>query len=165
MLKPIEKERADAIVKNILAACRDISLLSLESYRWLHLRSGFIAHYCREGFIEEYQTNQNLRECILAYQHANIHCTRNANDVEYPYYRQQSGMYNQIVDQLNATEPAPRQRQRTDEFSLELSKEIEDEIHRLTLVTKRGTSTVYCDTNFLVSLQQNISLHLNATKP
>ena len=165
MLQPFEPDKVTRIVRNILDSCVDVTCLSEEAYRWIHLRAGFITQFCRSGFIEEYQTSQNLRECILAYQHANTHCNRRLKDPDYPYYRQQCAIYQQIVDHLNANPIVYRQKKRTDNFSLELSTDTDDKIHQLTLITKRGTSTVYCDSNFLVNLQDQISQHLNASKP
>ncbi len=160
MLHPLEPERVSRIVNNVLQACRDISCLSLEAYRWIHVRAGFIAHYDLDGFIEEYQTCQNLRENILANQIHNTCCNRSKKDNEYPYYLQQCEMYEQIVERL-LTEPQKFiQKKRTDNFCIELSKEKQDEIHKLTLITKRGTSSVFCDRNFLINLQNDINHHL-----
>ena len=165
MIHSIEPEKAFRIVSGVLKACRDITLLTLESCRWLQIRAGFIAHYDRKGFIEEYQTCQNLRDNILANHIHNTSCSRSKKDVDFPYYLQQCDMYAQIVQSL-LTEPQKfTQKKRTDNFCLELSTDREDEIHKLTLITRRGTSTVFFDSNFLVNLQNNISQHLNASKP
>jgi hypothetical protein len=66
-------------------------------------------------------------------------------------------MYQQIVERLIAEPQHFIQKKRTDEFCNELSKEKSDEIHKITLVTIRGTSAVYCDKDFLINLQNNIS--------
>jgi hypothetical protein len=52
MIHPYTPEKASMIIRNILQACRDISCLSLEAYRWIHLKKGFIAIFDLEGFIE-----------------------------------------------------------------------------------------------------------------
>jgi hypothetical protein len=161
MTHPLDPEKVSRIVFNILAACRDIRCLTLESYRWLHLRAGFIAHYDLDGFIEEYQTCQNLRDNILANQIHNTSCNRSRNDRDYPYYLQQCEMYEQIVQQLLADPQKFTQKRRTDEFCVELSTEQADEIYKLSLITKRGTSSVLCNKQFLINLQNNISHHLN----
>ena len=160
MIHPLEPEKASRIIGNILEACRDITKLSLEAYRWLHLRAGFIAHFDREGFIEEYQSCQNLRDNILANQIHNTSCNRSRKDRDYPYYLQQCDIYQQIVEQLLADPKQFKQKKRTDEFCLEISKDKEEEIHKITLSTKRGTSSVLCDKDFLVNLQNNISHYL-----
>ena len=102
MLHPLEPEKVSRIVKNILAACRDITCQSLEAYRWIHLRVGFISHFDLEGFIEEYQSCQNLRDNILANQIHNTSCNRSRKDKDYPYYMQQCPLYEQIAKQLLA---------------------------------------------------------------
>jgi hypothetical protein len=162
MLHSLEPEKVSRIIKNTLEACTDITGLSLEAYRWINLRAGFIAHYDRDGFIEEYQTCQNLRENILANQIHNTSCNRSRNDKDYPYYLQQCEMYQQIVERLLAEPEKFTQKKRTDEFCVELSKEKTEEIHKLSLITKRGTSSVFCDRNFLISLQNNIIHHLKS---
>ena len=162
MLHPLEKETALRVLNNILAACRDITCLSLEAYRWIHLRAGFIAHFDLDGFIEEYQTCQNLRDNILANQIHNTCCNRSKKDKDYDYYLQQCDMYQQIVERLLADPQQFKQKKRTDEFCLEISKDKEEEIHKITLVTKRGTSSVFCDKDFLINLQNNIDHHLKS---
>lgn len=160
MLHPLEPEKASRIVSGVLEACRDITRLPMESYRWLHLRAGFIAHFDRDGFIEEYQSCQNLRDNILANQIHNTSCSRSHKDVDYPYYLQQCEMYNEIVEKLLADPMKFTQQKRTDDFCLELVKDRHQDIHQLNLITKRGTSSVFCNKEFLINLQNNISLHL-----
>ena len=160
MIHPLEPEKVSRVISNVLEACRDITCLSLEAYRWIHLKAGFIAHYDREGFIEEYQTSQNLRDNILANQIHNTSCNRSLKDRDYPYYLQQCEMYQHIVEQLIANPQQFIQKKRTDEFCIELTKENQEEIHKITLITHRGTSSVLCDTEFLINLQNNISHHL-----
>ena len=127
-----------------------------------HLRAGSIAHHDLEGFIEEYQTSQNLRDNILANQIHNTSCNRSRKDKDYPYYMQQCEMYQQIVKQLLAEPKKFTQKKRTDEFCVELSTEQADEIYKLSLITKRGTSSVLCNKEFLINLQNDINHHLKA---
>ena len=162
MLHPHTPDKVARIINNTLEACKDITLLTIESYRWLHLRAGFIAHFDLEGFIENYQTSLNLRENILANQIHNTSCIRSLKDRDYPYYLQQCEMYQQIVEQLLAEPEKFTPKIRTDEFCVELSKEKTEEIHKLTLITKRGTSSVFCDRNFLINLQHDISHNLKS---
>ena len=162
MIHPLDPEKVSRILNNVLAACRDISCISVEAYRWLHLRAGFIAHFDLDGFIEEYQSGQNLRDNILANQIHNTCCNRIKKDKDYPYYLQQCEMYQQLVERLLADPKQFKQKKRTDEFCVELSKEKTEEIHKLTLITKRGTSSVFCDRNFLINLQHNIDHHLKS---
>jgi chromosome condensin MukBEF ATPase and DNA-binding subunit MukB len=75
---------------------------------------------------------------------------------------QQCEMYQQIVERLLAEPEKFTQKKRTDEFCIELLKDKQQEIHKLSLITKRGTSSVLCDRNFLINLQNDINHHLNA---
>ncbi len=161
MLHPLEPEKASRIVSGVLEACRDITRLPMESYRWLHLRAGFIARYDLQGFIEDYQSCQNLRDNILVNQIHNTSCNHSRKDKDYPYYLQQCEMYQQIVEKLLAEPKKFTQQKRTDDFCLELVKDKQQEIHRIKLITKRGISSVYCNKEFLITLQNNISAHLN----
>jgi len=165
MTHPLEPEKATRIIKNLLEACQDISCLSLEGFRWLHLRAGFITHEDLTGFIEEYQTCQNLRENIIANQIHNTCCSRSKKDREYPFYLQQCEMYQLIIDSLLADPMRFTQKKHTDNFCIELSKEKTDELHKLTLITKRGTSSVFCNREFLINLQNNISHHISNCEP
>jgi hypothetical protein len=63
---PPDPEEAARVGKNILNTGRDIIYLSIEAYRWIILRTCFIAHDELEGYIEKYQNRQNLYDNILA---------------------------------------------------------------------------------------------------
>ena len=164
MLQQLSPEKAHRVIDNILMACKDITRLSPEAFRWLYLKAGFISHFDLEGFIENFQNSRNLHDNILAYQTQNTRCTRSIKDKDYPYYLQQSEMYRQIVENLLANPSMYSQNKRTDEFCIELSKENQDEIHKITLVTHQGTSSVLCDKEFLINLQNNITHHLKESE-
>ena len=123
MLHSHQPEKANRIINDILEACKDITHLSLEANRWIHLRAGFTAHFDLDGFIENYQTCQNLHDNILANQIHNTCCNRSRKDSEYHYYLQQCEMYQQIVEQLIANPLQYYQQKRTDDFCIEQSKE------------------------------------------
>lgn len=107
-IKPIEAQQADRITNNILDACKDITRLSEEGYRWLRLRAGFIAHHTREGFISDFQHSLHLYENILAYEFANVCCNRSPDDPDYRYNKQQCEMYATIVDRIKQNPDAYR---------------------------------------------------------
>jgi hypothetical protein len=164
MKHPYTPEKASRIIENMLKACRDMTQLFLEGYNWIRRMKGFYAHFDLEGFIEEYQTCQNFRDCILAYQIHNTCLSCSENNPEYPYHLQQCEMYQKVVDTLNSVPKSYTQKKRIDNFCLELSKDNHEEIHKLTLITKRGTSFVFCNTEFLINLQNNIGVHLRSSE-
>ena len=160
MLKPLEPQHAEQIVNNILDACKDITKLSVEGYRWIRVRSGFIAHLDKEGFIADYQTSQNLRDNILVYEHANIHCNRRNTDIEYPYYQQQCDMYVRILDNLKANPSEYKQKKQIDHFYIELEWCLVDDMHQITLRSYKGITKVIADKQYLLSLANKIHAHL-----
>jgi hypothetical protein len=83
------------IVKNIIAACKDITKLSAKGYKFLMLCSGFIAHYNRDGFIDYYQ-DESLKQDILQYQRQNQWLNFRVGEQDYDYYMQKRSMYNAI---------------------------------------------------------------------
>ena len=160
MLKPFEPQHAVRIVDNILDACKDITRLSVDGYRWISIRAGFIAHYNKEGFITDYQTSQNIRDNILVYEHANIHCNRSVTDIEYPYYQQQCDMYARILDNLKANPADYQQEKQIEHFYIEFEWYPGDDLHRITLCSNKGTARVLADKQYLLSLVNNIYAHL-----
>ena len=91
-----EKEM-DYIVKNVKAACKDITKLTKAGYDFLYVSSGFIAHYNRHGFIDYYRREANLRRDIL--NNAGMNTWRNFSpgEKDYLYYHQKGEIYNRIV--------------------------------------------------------------------
>jgi hypothetical protein len=160
MLKPLSQDEVSRIVKNVLDACIDIKTLSQQGYQWISLRAGFIAHYNREGFIADFENSQNLRENILAYEHHNTRFNRSQKDIDYPFYKQVSEMYLQIVEQLKANPAQYRQKKHSDDFVIEFSWLPTDNIHQIKLCTKRGSVGVFADKQYLLSLANNIHAHL-----
>jgi len=88
------------IVKNVLAACKDITKLTKAGYSFLYLSSGFIAHYNRSGFIAEF-SQRSLRESILENQRFNQWQYHSKNP-DASYYYQKKDIYNAICIQLEA---------------------------------------------------------------
>jgi len=74
----------------------NINLLSKQSYNYLYLCSGFIAHYNYHGFIAHYN---NLNELILDIKNnKQYNQWRNftPNDKDYAYYMQKRDIYNRL---------------------------------------------------------------------
>lgn len=63
MLTPITDREKSLIVKNVVAACKDIHKLNKRGYGFLYVASGFIAHYNLGGFID-YYTRHSLADDI-----------------------------------------------------------------------------------------------------
>lgn len=93
-----EKEKS-LIIKNVLAACRDITKLNRTGYKFLYLASGFIAHYNLHGFID-YYTDQNLAADILQNQAFNQWRNFSAADRDFYYYMGKKQVYNAICEGL-----------------------------------------------------------------
>jgi hypothetical protein len=98
----IYTERDEAlIVKNVIAACKDITKLSPNAYTFIMLCSGFIAHYDRDGFIDYYRDG-SLKRDILQYQRQNQWLNFRQGEENYDYYMQKKSMYNAICLGLKA---------------------------------------------------------------
>jgi hypothetical protein len=66
MLDLKELSAQNRIIRSVaLAALHNLEFLDKYAYRWLHVKSGFIAHYNRDGFIQHYGTPHELRQDIL----------------------------------------------------------------------------------------------------
>ena len=66
MLKPLTAQQQKNIVRNVLAACRDIEKLNKTGYSFLYLACGFIAHYDINGFKAYYSEPGSLQRDIEA---------------------------------------------------------------------------------------------------
>ena len=93
-----EKEKS-LIIKNVLAACRDITKLNKRGYNFLYLANGFIAHYNLQGFID-YYTDKSLKADILQNQAFNQWRNFSAADRDFDYYMAKKQVYNAICDGL-----------------------------------------------------------------
>jgi len=101
MLEPEPQFIINKIVRSIVLACTDIELLTEVAYDWLHIKSGFIAHYSRQGFIGYYSC-VSLKQKILDERDWNareIH-DGNCRDDEKTYYQQTTDTYRLICDIL-----------------------------------------------------------------
>lgn len=98
-LQPMTQKEQDLTVKNVLAACKDITKLNKRGYNFLYLASGFIAHYNIQGF-KDYYTDNSLVQDILG--HASYNQWRNfgPDERDYDYYMAKRRVYNRIVEAL-----------------------------------------------------------------
>ena len=91
------------IVKNVLAACKDITKLNKRGYDYLNLCSGFIAHYNLNGFISHY-SDYSLIADIEANARANQWANFRTGENNAAYYHSRRDVYNAILGAFCANE-------------------------------------------------------------
>ena len=100
-LQPLSSEKTNRIVKNVVRACEDITKLAETSYKWLHICSGFIAHFNLDGFKWEYRAPGSLRLAVLRWKNHN-QWEHLIGGEDSKYYEQKRDMYNRICKALEA---------------------------------------------------------------
>lgn len=98
-IKPITPALQKRIVKNVLAACKDIHKLNKDGYNFLYLASGFIAHYNLHGFIDYYE-DYNLVDDIIANRNRNMWNNFREGEQNYEYYMSKKAVYVAILGGL-----------------------------------------------------------------
>lgn len=93
-----EKQQA-LIVKNLVAACKNIEKLNGTGYNFIYLASGFIAHYDINGFKHHY-SDGSLRSEILENQRFNQWSNFRPGDQNYDYYMSKKAVYNAVVREI-----------------------------------------------------------------
>jgi len=100
-MKPLTEKQQAAIVKNVIAACKDITKLNAAGYDFLYLCSGFIAHYNRAGFIDYYSEPGSLQKDIQDNARWNQWTNFRAGEKDADYYHSKRDTYNRIFVRLN----------------------------------------------------------------
>ena len=100
MLTPMTPREISSVVKNVLAACKDITKLNKKGYNFLYLASGFIAHYNLEGFIS-YYTDVNLVRDIIRNKDNNQWGNFREGDRDYHYNMAKKDCYNAICEGID----------------------------------------------------------------
>ena len=95
----MDEKQKTRVVNNVLAACRDITLLRKSGYDFLYLCNGFIAHYNIHGFIDYYSTC-SLRDDILRNEFSNQYGNFRPGEDMYEYYMSKKDVYRRIVAAL-----------------------------------------------------------------
>ena len=95
-LKPANIEQL--IIKNCLAALKDIDKLTFRGYDFLYQASNFIAHYNVHGFKDYYGTGRALALDIVQFQRDNQWRNFGTADKDYEYMMQKKRIYNTIAD-------------------------------------------------------------------
>ena len=98
-LQPLSDSKVKSIIRNILAACKNITKLNDTGYSYINLASGFIAHYDLNGFIA-YYSSHSLADDILANAVQNKWDNFRPGDQNYDYYHQKGKIYSKIVASL-----------------------------------------------------------------
>ena len=102
-MEPYSTTQQARIVKNIVAACRDISKLNGPAYRFISGCPGFIAHYNLHGFIAHYDDNQwghKLGDDIIECQRINQWANFQPGQRDYEYNMSRKAIYNTICNNL-----------------------------------------------------------------
>jgi hypothetical protein len=99
MLEPLTQKQQDLIVKNVVAAVKDIRKLNSTGYNFLYLASGFIAHYNIHGFKDHYD-RYSLAYDIINNQKSNMWNNFMPTDENYAYYMTKKAVYLRILDSI-----------------------------------------------------------------
>ena len=100
-LSPLTLTEQSAIIKNLASACRDIRKLNSNGYKFIHLASGFIAHYNRFGFIDAYSEPGALERAIRANAGPNQWSNFRPGERHFDYYLSKRMVYNGVLSALN----------------------------------------------------------------
>ena len=87
MLKLLTERQKTLIINNVVAACKDISKLNKQGYKFLYLSSGFIAHYDRYGFMAHYG-DRSLKNALKVNQQFNQWNNFKPGYPDYEYHMQ-----------------------------------------------------------------------------
>lgn len=94
-MKLLTDRQETLIYNNVIRACENPFKLNNTGYKFLHLCSGFIAHYDLHGFRDYYSRN-SLMDDILRNESANQWQNFRIGDRDYEYYRQKNELYSRI---------------------------------------------------------------------
>ena len=98
-LTPLTKSQQALIVKNIVAACRDIEKLNGTGYKFINLASGFIAQYNINGFKDVY-SDGSLVSDIKRNARQNMWSNFRPGEDNYEYYMSKKEVYQSILERI-----------------------------------------------------------------
>lgn len=99
LLTPNQVTRIVNNVSNVINS-GDITKLTKQSYRFLMLCSGFIAHYDIYGFQDVYQDTQELKADLLTFKENNQWKNFRVGEKNAEYYHQKRDIYNAILEKI-----------------------------------------------------------------
>ena len=89
------------IVKSVVGfANGKRSTMTMAAYQYISGMAGFIAHYNKDGFEQEYSDRNKLRSEIKRNAQVNLYGNFRPGDKGYKYYKQMAAMYRTIVSML-----------------------------------------------------------------
>lgn len=98
-IPPITPRQQQLIVGSFrrVFATSDIEKLTTSAYRFIHLASGFIAHYNIVGFRDYYSNVSQLRAEIIENENANRWLNFRQGEKNYDYYMSKAAVYKEIA--------------------------------------------------------------------
>jgi len=103
-MTPLTTTQQANIVRNVLAACKNIDKLNRTGYQFLNLASGFIAHYDLDGFKAYYDEPGSLQRDIEANARQNQWTNFRTGERDADYYHSKRDTYNKILGHFCANE-------------------------------------------------------------
>jgi hypothetical protein len=103
-MTPLTQAQQANIVRNVIAACKNIDKLNRTGYQFLNLASGFIAHYDLSGFKSYYDEPGSLQRDIEANARQNQWTNFRTGERDADYYHSKRDTYNQILGHFCANE-------------------------------------------------------------
>lgn len=98
-MEALTERQKQLIVTNVVKACKNIDNLNKTGYKFLHLCSGFIAHYDLYGFIANY-SDGSLKRDILSFAGQNQWNNFRPGERDYEYYMAKKDVYNRILAKI-----------------------------------------------------------------
>lgn len=100
-MTPLTTRQQQLITKNVLAACKDITMLNKTGYNFLYLANGFIAHYNLAGFTDHY-SHYSLKADIERNAGGNQWNNFREGERYADYYHSKRDCYNMILSGIAA---------------------------------------------------------------
>lgn len=102
MPEKLSEKSCETLLRGLaLATTKDINKLSVKAYNFIHICSGFIAHYNIRGFIAEYGTASNLADAVLRNRIMNKYDNFHPGEENYEYYHQKAEIYDTLCNEIS----------------------------------------------------------------
>jgi hypothetical protein len=116
MLKVLEAQEQEKLIKAIARSIRDTSKMDQDAYRFVSCASGFIAHFNLHGFIYEYQDKNALRDAMIRNLKTNQWNNFSPRDRDYDYMMQKKHIYNEALRRVIGTDRLNRELRKSHTF-------------------------------------------------
>lgn len=98
-LEPLPQSKVNGIISNFRLIFKSgIQKMNQSAYRFIHISSGFIAHYNMYGFIETYGDALTLAKDIINHAEPNKWLNFSPSDRDYTYMKQKAQIYKAIYE-------------------------------------------------------------------